>query len=69
MRRITIPTAGWTIALADAIEGAKHGDVIEVHNQEMFELAEDFRRKLHPAKSLKFEITPPPLPFGSGSDG
>ncbi len=61
--RHTIPIGNWTMALADAIESAKDGDVIVVHNAAMKELAEGAYSRMfpslwHPHHSLTFEIQP-----------
>ena len=51
-----IPSGNWTTYLADAIEQSADGDVIEVHNGAMKELAENAKRRMCPGKSIKFSI-------------
>lgn len=54
--RYTIPTRSWTLMLWVAIAAAQDGDVIEVHNDAMQELAERARLRMCPDKNLTFEI-------------
>jgi len=51
-----IPARNWTTALADAIESADEYDVIEVHSDAMWELAERARQRMCPDKYLIFEV-------------
>ena len=53
-----IPSGNWTTYLADAIEQSADGDVIEVHNGAMKELAENAKRWMCPDKLITFEIVP-----------
>ncbi len=51
-----IPQANWHMALADAIEQSKDGDIIVVHNLSMKELAERAHGRMCPGKNIVFQI-------------
>ena len=52
----TIPIGNWHMALADAIEQAEDGDIIEVHEQAMKELGERAKTRMCPDKKIEFVI-------------
>ena len=52
----------WTYTLAESIDLAEPGDVIEVHDEAMKELAENAAERMG-KDGLIFEIVPPPDPF------
>jgi len=56
--RYTIPRGNWTTALAAAIEVARDGDVIEVHNAAMLDLAIRAQQRMVHARDTRiiFEI-------------
>ncbi len=58
--RIKISSSAPYIALGNAIEVSKDGDIIEVHNQEMKELAESAKERMYPTKQITFAIVSQP---------
>lgn len=51
-----IPRTNWPMHLADAIEQAREGDTIIVHNESMHQLALEAAHRMCPDKSLTFVI-------------
>ena len=52
----TVPSANWTVTLADLIGVARDGDTIEVHNESMKILAQRAHERMCPEKKLTFVV-------------
>lgn len=54
--KIQIPAGNWLMPLADAIENAQDGDIIEVDTPEQIELGEHAKERMCPSKKLTFAL-------------
>ncbi len=58
---ITIPRRNWHMELADAIESAEPDETIEVHSDDMRELAKSAHQRMCPTKPLTFVVKDLPV--------
>lgn len=56
--KIKIPAGNWQMALVDAIESAKDGDIIVVKSNVQRQLAQSTKERMCPDKDITFECDP-----------
>ncbi len=66
MRKYILPTTDWAPLLGPIVKDAHPGDVLEVHTQEMWELARETIRK-EGRDDLVVRLLEAPVPRMSGS--
>ena len=66
MRKYILPTTDWAPLLGPIVKDAHPGDVIEVHTQEMWELARETIRK-EGRDDLVVRLVEAPVPRISGT--
>ena len=66
MRKYILPTTDWAPLLGPIVKDAHPGDVLEVHTQEMWELARETIRKAG-REDLVVRLLESPVPRMSGS--
>jgi hypothetical protein len=51
-----LPTTNWTMALANTIEDAQNGDIIQVKNEDQIELGQRALKRMAPEKQITFQV-------------